>query len=105
MTQSDIKLDREKDNVFVVQEHPNMISVVYPRLSTPGACERRSSPGVVVLTMRMSKRRCKTCSGRDGCIHGSIYDLALVTDMENKFNYANNFLQNQCIILKFRKQM
>ena len=35
----------------------------------------------------MSKRRCRTCPGRDGCIHVSIYDQKMkVCDEEVKMN-------------------
>ena len=32
------------------------------------------APGVVALNKRMSKRRCRSCPGRDGCLHVRIYD-------------------------------
>ena len=32
------------------------------------------APGVVAVSSRMSKRRCRTCPGREGCIHVNIYD-------------------------------
>ena len=29
---------------------------------------------MVALSKRMSKRRCRSCPGRDGCLHVRIYD-------------------------------
>ena len=37
---------------------------------------KRMGPGVVVNSSRMTKRRCETCKGREGCIHLSIFKQA-----------------------------
>jgi hypothetical protein len=74
------ELDVEKDKNFVVQQKPIQIAIVYPRNSPKGPQEKRNLPGVVVLTTRMTKRRCKTCKGREGCIHLNIFASAEAED-------------------------
>ena len=50
----------EKDKIFIIQENPYFVAIVYPqknRLDAKGASAR---PGVVVKTARMTKKRCRT---------------------------------------------
>lgn len=63
-------LDDSKDQIFNIQQKPVEINVVFPRRRAQG------SPGVVVLSARMTKRRCKTCKGREGCLHLNIFNEA-----------------------------
>ena len=78
MTQCNKKLDvRRKSKIHSVHKPSRgleSISVVYPALNLRSPSGKKVRPGVVVLSSRMSKRRCRTCPGRDGCIHVSIYD-------------------------------
>ena len=66
----------EKDKIFIVQKNPYFVAIVYPqknRLDAKGASAR---PGVVVKTARMTKKRCRTCKGRENCHHLIIVRLA-----------------------------
>ena len=78
MTQCNKKLDvRGKSKIYSVYKPSRgleSISVVYPALNLRSPSGKKVRPGVVVLSSRMSKRRCRTCPGCDGCIHVSIYD-------------------------------
>ena len=63
----------DKDNIFVVQENPYYVAVVYP------SKERQDSklrPGVIMKTARMTKTRCRTCKGRDNCFHLNVLKQA-----------------------------
>ena len=66
----------EQDQVFVVQKKPKLVAVVYPkkeRCDSKGATAR---PGVIEKNAKMSKPRCRTCSGREGCFHLVIFHKA-----------------------------
>ena len=70
-----------KDQVFVVARIPSFVAVVYPqknRLDSKGAHAR---PGVIEKTTKMSKHRCRTCKGREGCFHLVIFNLAIEEDI------------------------
>ena len=63
----------DKDNIFVVQENPYYVAVVYP------SKERQDSklrPGMIMKTARMTKTRCRTCKGRDNCFHLNVLKQA-----------------------------
>ena len=73
MSKSDCLETKTKDQIFIVQETPSFAAVVYPkdeRRDSKGAMAR---PGAIVKTARMTKKRCKTCKGREGCYHLGIY--------------------------------
>ena len=66
----------EQDQVFVVQKKPKHVAVFYPkkeRCDSKGATAR---PGVIEKNAKMSKPRCRTCSGREGCFHLVIFHKA-----------------------------
>ena len=69
-------LNDDKDQVFLVQNEPFPVFIVYPEVKKKDAKGAKISPGVVVRTAKMSKHRCKSCKGREGCIHLSIYKQA-----------------------------
>ena len=43
----------EKDKIFVVQENPYFVAVVYPKEN----CDVKTRPDVIVQTVRMTKKR------------------------------------------------
>ena len=59
----------EKDKIFVVQENPYFVAVVYPKENR----DVKTRPGVIVQTVRMTKKRCRTCKGRDNCFHLGVF--------------------------------
>ena len=69
-------LDKDIDQVFVLQEKPFPVSIVYPQTRKSNTKGEQILPGVVIRTNKMSKHRCKTCKGRDGCVHLNIFKLA-----------------------------
>ena len=56
MTQSDQEFLNQKNNIFVVQEHLNIIAVVYPRTIIPGACERSVQEETGVFMVQSTTR-------------------------------------------------
>ena len=61
--------EKDQDHVFVLQEKPFPIAVVFPK-------DKKGEhvlPGVVMRTVKMSKHRCKTSKGRDSCVHINIF--------------------------------
>ena len=70
------ELNGKKEQVFLVQNEPFPVYIVYPQENKKDAKGSKVAPGVVVRTAKMSKHRCKSCKGRDGCIHLSIYRQA-----------------------------
>ena len=63
----------DKDKIFVVQENPYFVAVVYPK---ENRYDSKTRPGVIVKTARMTKTRCRTCKGRDNCFHLNIFKKA-----------------------------
>ena len=59
----------KKDKIFVVQENPYFVAVVYPKENR----DVKTRPGVIVPTGRMAKKRCRTCKGRDNCFHLGVF--------------------------------
>ena len=76
MIHQEINLDKIKDQIYLVQSKPIKVSIVFPREDCIGPRGKRMSPGVVVYSLRMTKRRCETCKGQEGCIHLSIFKQA-----------------------------
>ena len=66
----------EKDQVFLVQRKPKLVAVVYPKKKRCDAKGATARPGVIEKNAKMSKPRCRTCSGREGCFHLVIFNLA-----------------------------
>ena len=64
------------DQVFLLQENPFPILIVYPQTRKSNSKGKHILPGVVIRTAKLSKHRCKTCKGRDGCVHLNIFKLA-----------------------------
>ena len=82
----------EKDKIFIIQENPYFVAIVYPqknRLDAKGASAR---PGVVVKTARMTKKRCRTCKGRENCYHLIIVRLA---ESENNQSASSELLKEK----------
>ena len=82
----------EKDKIFIIQENPYFVAIVYPqknRLDAKGASAR---PGVVVKTARMTKKRCRTCKGRENCHHLIIVRLA---ESENNQSASSELLKEK----------
>jgi len=65
--EAEVKIDNCKDQIYNIITEPVEVNVVYPKYTA------NAKPGVVVKSKRMTKRRCKTCKGREGCIHLSIF--------------------------------
>lgn len=65
--------EAEKDHVYVVAEKPFPVSVIFPSNKKKDSKGAQALPGVLVRTAKMSKTRCKTCKGRDGCVHLNIF--------------------------------
>ena len=62
-----------KDKIFVVQENPYLVAVVF---SNNERQDSKMRPGVIVKTARMTKIRCRTCKGKDHCFHLNTFKLA-----------------------------
>ena len=71
-----LTLNEDKDQVFLVQNEPFPVFIVYPEVKKKDAKGAKISPGVVVRTAKMSKHRCKSCKGREGCVHLAIFKQA-----------------------------
>ena len=69
-------LDNTKDQVFVIQKEPYPICVIFAEKQRQDSKGSKVLPGVVIRTAKMTKFRCKTCKGRDSCIHLCIYRQA-----------------------------
>jgi hypothetical protein len=69
------KLDDKTSSVYFVQEKTIKIAVVYPKKTKFGKATK-NVPGVVVRSPRMTKWRCKSCKGREGCLHLNIFLVA-----------------------------
>ena len=65
--------EAEKDHVYVVAEKPFPVCVIFPSSKKKDSKGAQALPGVLVRTAKMSKNRCKTCKGRDGCVHLNIF--------------------------------
>ena len=59
--------DSKEDFVEVITEKPKYMAVIHTSNESP------KGPGVVILTSKMLKPKCITCSGQDCCIHLSIH--------------------------------
>ena len=66
----EVKLNDQKDQIFKIITEPNEVNIVFPRKKSD---DGNVKPGIVVKNNRLSKRRCKTCKGREGCIHLGIF--------------------------------
>ena len=75
MAKSD-SLDMTKDQIFIVQENPYFVAVVYPKEQRSDSKGAMARPGAIVKTKRMTKTRCRTCKGREGCYHLGIFKQA-----------------------------
>ena len=74
----------EKDQVFVVETKPSFVAVVYPNSNRCDSKGAQARPGVIQKTPKMSKHRCHTCKGREGCYHLVVFNLA--KDEDTKVN-------------------
>ena len=74
----------EKDQVFIVETKPSFVAVVYPKTNRCDSKGVQARPGVIQKTPRMSKHRCHTCKGREGCYHLVIFNLAKHEDTKVK---------------------
>ena len=66
----EVKLNDQKDQIFYIITEPNEVNILFPRKKSG---DGNVKPGIVVKNKRMSKRRCKTCKEREGCIHLGIF--------------------------------
>ena len=73
--EKDLNLN-EKDQVFIVETKPSFVAVVYPKTKRCDSKGAQARPGVIQKTPKMSKHRCRTCKGREGCYHLVIFNLA-----------------------------
>ena len=79
--EKEVELDlKEKDQVFIVERKPTFVAVVYPKKNRCDSKGAQARPGVIQKTQKMSKARCRTCKGRDGCYHLVIFNLAKEED-------------------------
>ena len=74
----------EKDQVFIVETKPSFVAVVYPKTKRCDSKGAQARPGVIQKTPKMSKHRCLTCKGREGCYHLVVFNLA--KDEDTKVN-------------------
>ena len=74
----------EKDQVFIVETKPSFVAVVYPKTKRCDSKGAQARPGVIQKTPKMSKHRCRTCKGREGCYHLVIFNLAKDEDAKVK---------------------
>ena len=66
----EVNLNDQKDQILNITTEPNEVNIVFPRKKSD---DRNVKPGIVVKNKRLSKRRCKTCKGQEGCIHLGIF--------------------------------
>ena len=84
----------EKDQVFIVETKPSFVAVVYPKTNRCDSKGAQARPGVIQKTPKMSKHRCRTCKGREGCCHLVIFNLAKDEDTKVK-NLESNRLADK----------